>query len=167
MDTVLGVVIGAVLAGLGKLVFDLYTRAQDRKGIAAAIAGEVSGIIYATEMTKMVDSFEWLANALRSPSPPSPPWNYVDTEFKVDPVLAAYLPRIGTLGGDLPQRIAHFYNLVGTIRLKQKMMASGLWNDAPLAAADAIDSGIAIWKAAEADGRQLVSDLQAFSGIAP
>ncbi|MBN9589912.1 MAG: hypothetical protein BGN85_06150 [Alphaproteobacteria bacterium 64-11] len=162
--TIAGIVMGAIFAGAGKIFFDYYQRIQNRNGIASAIAGEISGIIYGAETSQHAQRFAAMAALLRSAAPPTPPWAFFDMTHKPTPVLDAYIDRIGDLGGELPARAAHFYTLLGGIRLKTKILASGYYHTNPLAAAAEIDAGLAIWAIASAEGKLLVKDLQALSG---
>jgi hypothetical protein len=45
-ETLLGILLGAILGGGGKIFFDQYQRIQERKSVAAALAGEISGILH-------------------------------------------------------------------------------------------------------------------------
>jgi len=162
--TIIGIVLGAIFGGAGKILFDHYQRIRERNGIASAIAGEISAIIYGAETSQLAQAYAATATRLRTPTPPPPPWAYYDLTYKPYPVLEAYIGRVGALGGQLPARAAHFYTLLDTIRLKQKILASGFYNTNPLGAAAEIDAGLALWAIASTEGKLLVQDLYDLSG---
>ena len=163
MDTTLAVLLGAILGGFMKLVFDGYQRKQDRKGVAAAIAGEISATIHSANATGLPVYFKTLSQKLKTRTPPAPPWAFYDTSAPRSPVAEAYMGRAGQLGSRLAQRVGHWHSTMGAIRLELKIVAAGAFDHNPAAAALRIDGALALWDVAEREGQRLVSDLMALS----
>ncbi|HWF63034.1 MAG TPA: hypothetical protein VN685_00315 [Rhizomicrobium sp.] len=167
MDLILAGILGAILAGGGKILLELYKRHDDRKGVASAIAGEISGILFSATTRDLPAYFAALVPLLKTPNPPNPPWVYYDEKINPTPVLDAYLKRIGSLGGRFPERVAQFYTLYSSIIVTTRLVAGGSLNGQPVAAALQIEGALAIWVRASADGKRLVDDLLALCGEQP
>jgi hypothetical protein len=167
METILGIILGAILGGAGKVVFAHYERIQERNGIAAALAGEISAVLNNADLKMMPAYFAGLAVQLRGPTPPLPPWIIIDLTYEPTPIAKAYIGRIGALGPKLAQRVAHWYSLYGAVLLETKILASGMHDADPLGAARRIDGGLALWARAEADAKDLIAALMALSGEQP
>jgi hypothetical protein len=162
-----GVVIGAVLAGGAQVVVEYYKRQDDRRGIASAVAGEVAGIIFTEQARQLSVQFSTLSVQLRAGTAPPPPWAFHDASYEATPVLQAYMSRIGSLGGKLPAEVAYFYSLYDSVRLDIKILAGGFYNNDPAAAAGHIDRAVALWRVAEPEGKKLIADLQSICGERP
>ena len=161
---ILAAIAGALLAGMTNIVLEIYKRANDRKGVCSAMAGEISAIVSGVEACRIPDDLAELAKDLRSEYPPEPPWVYLDASLSGTPILDAYIERIGILGGRLPERAARFYAPFENMRLKTKSLADGLYKGDPVAAAAEIDSYLALWAIISNEGEALVSDLRSLSG---
>jgi hypothetical protein len=161
---IFGVVIGAILGGAANLVVEYFKQRSERRGAASAIAGEISAIIDVTELRGLVKYFEALPAKLRSSAPPSPPWFILDTSVDATPVIKAYVGKIGSLGGDLPRRVAHFYSLYQSVRTEIRILTA---ETNPISAANRIDSTLPIWYRAKREGQALIGDLLALGGTQP
>jgi hypothetical protein len=153
MDLILAGIFGAILAGGGKILLELYKRHDDRRGVAAAIAGEISGILFSATTRNLPAYFTNLVPLLKLSNPPNPLWVYYDENIKPTPVLDAYLKRIGSLGGRFPERVAQFYTLYNSIIVTTRLVAGGSLNAQPVAAALQIEGALGIWARASADGK--------------
>lgn len=163
LETILGIILGAILGGVGKIVFEAYKRRQDRKTVAAAIAGEISATIRNANLKQLPAYFQDLSANLKSAAPRLPPWAIYDTSVKEAPVAEAYMARLGELGPDLARRVTEWYSTMAAIRLEVKILAAGARNHDPHGAAAMIDGALALWDAAEPAGNQLMEDLIALS----
>lgn len=164
MGYVLAAIAGAFLAGAAQIILELIKRRADQRGISAAIAGEISGILFAAEHSGMELHFKTLVRMLRAGTAPSPPWVLVDPAVKPTPVLDAYMDRIGALGSNLAERVARFYTLRGQVTLAIKILASGIYNDKPALAIAHIEQGLDVWAECKAIGIELLPDLRSLSG---
>jgi hypothetical protein len=119
MDTgttaIIAAAVGATAAIMSGLGVEAYKRHRDRKGIASAIAGEISGIIMMTAKRRHVERFQGALERLDRNEPVVIP-GILGVEPKLDPVVEKNLDKLGALGGDLPERIAHFYQFLMGIR---------------------------------------------------
>jgi hypothetical protein len=153
----------AIVAALGVLFADWRKREGDRRGVASAMAGEIDGILHGTTVRQQAQNFQLLANALLSNTPPPRPWVWINPRFKPDPVLNAYVGRIGELGGDLPGRIARFYTVLEIIRADYHRLAGPEFANNPRGAGALITADLTMWRTTDVDAQQLVLDLRALS----
>ena len=157
----LQLIVGAMLGALAAIALERHKHATDRRGVASAIAGEISAWIYGVEMRGQVEEFTAHAVRVRSGQAGQGPYAWIDTESNRDPVLTAYINRIGVLGGNLPERVARFYTILESLRSDLRRLAGPELVGKPDAAADVIEKGLELWKQAATDGKKLVQDLQA------
>jgi hypothetical protein len=162
-------VAGATATGIGAIIVDLVKREQDRKGIAAAVAGEIWALIRVAEQRKIPDHFRNLVDHItRFPNnPPSPPWLHFNPSFEPTPIAKAYVDRIGHLRGDLPARVAVWYTMHGSLRTIIQILATDPSVQDPSKAHPFMQQGLMIWDRMASDGKELARDLLALSGVEP
>jgi hypothetical protein len=161
---ILAAVAGALVSGF---LLERFKRTDDRRGIASAIAGEISGILNNALVRKLPEYFEDLIPKLKSPTPPPPPWIYFDPSYNATPVFDSHVGRIGFLGRRLPERVAQFYALYGSVRTEAKTMAGGFYDKNPAGAGAVVERTLVVWRQVETLGEALIDDLLAISGEQP
>jgi hypothetical protein len=151
----LGALIGGGAAIGGQLVSESYKRYRDRRGTAAAIAGEVSAITKRAAMGKTAEVFENLLRMAQRGEKVTFP-NLHRDPMAFDPVYEKHLDKIGLLDPDVVMSAAAFYNYLQGLRVFQASIADGTIPAAPNVMKEMID----IWNAAAEEGNRLLSDLQ-------
>ena len=97
IGVVIGAVIGAVAASIGGAFAQWFTRQQERQSVAAALAGEVQGLI---DILGMRQAAEGLLQGMRFPIDDHP--------FLI---FEANVGKIGFLPPALASRVAEFYSM--------------------------------------------------------
>ena len=137
----------AALAVLGKIVFDVWARYRERRGIAGALAGEISAYVDFLKPETTSATFRSLAALGREQRldwlrtyPPLPTSH---------PVFDKVADKIGILPFRVARGVSRTYNLVTGIRL----LLSSMTTPGFLEASDAVQQGRLI-VVAEALGRE-------------
>jgi hypothetical protein len=163
----LTLVVVALIALAAGMLVERYRRQDDRRGIASAFAGEISGILKNAETRKLPAYFRALAPLLKSSTPPPPPWLFFDTTYEQAPVAKAYIDRVGMLGPRLAGRVVEFYHLYSAVILEVKILAAGVYNGDPLKAAGHIERTLDLWNEVQPLMRPLIAELFSVSGEQP
>ena len=163
----LGIIVGAILGGAGKILFDYYQRIQCRNAIAAAIGAEISSIINNARLRQLPEHFRNLVPLLRGDAPPPAPWIFFDPSVDPSPVAKAHIDRIGELGPRLAARVVTFYGRQLALRTEIHILDSGVYNAEPLKAAAHIERALALWDTIVPLCDPLIADLFALSGEKP
>jgi hypothetical protein len=161
---ILAVLLGAILGGAGRIVFDYYERIQTRRGIAAAIAGEISGILNEAVISEDVKHMRELIEWLEGPKPPTWPWIHAGAKGTDTPVQEAYVGRIGELGANAARKVAQWYALHLSACAGYESCGSEMYKDSPEGAAQELRLAMELWQRIEKDGQELVAELDVLSG---
>jgi hypothetical protein len=167
MDTgsgLVGVIVGALLAGGAQIIIEQIRRGEDQRGAACALAGEISALLEGVRIRGFVQHFEELATILRSGNHYPPPWFSLDSSVNSTPIMVAYVGRIGCLGGSVARRVAHFYNMHQSVLTEIKGFCE---ETNPQYGAVRIERTLPLWQQVSEEGERLVFDLLALSGEQP
>ena len=96
----LGAVLGVLLSGVAA---ESYKRHRDRQGAASAIAGEILAVLNLTEKRNYIAAFIYIAEELEAGRPTKVP-DILQRPITLEPVVTAYLDRLGLFGGTVPER---------------------------------------------------------------
>lgn len=167
MEQAVGYIIAALIGLVAGVVISQVNSVREKRGIAAAIAGEISGIVNNVETRGLDDYFRRLVPLLRSPTPPPPPWAHFNPAQESCPVYKANIGKIGALGPHLSGRVVRFYALFEAIRTEVIILAGGAYDAAPVNAAVVVERTLALWDQVEPLAGPLIVDLFALSGEQP
>jgi hypothetical protein len=154
----LGALIGAVAAIGGAIFAEHYRRHRDRQGVASALAGEISGILFMAERRRHPEVFENEILPKLKAGIDVPISKFTQGRDYKDPVIERYLDKIGLLLGTLPDRIVRFYYSVQGIRLDLERLIEGEFDI--LGKINIIIEDLALWRETESLGQQLVHELR-------
>ena len=128
-------ILTAILAIIGKILVDVRQRGQDRRGLAAALAGEIAAYIEPFQTRDVVVSMRVIAKYDRAERrsrlagfPPLPTGH---------PVFDALASKVGLLPPELAKGVSGFYNKITGLRLLMGNVSSDRFLDAD----DAIQVG--------------------------
>jgi hypothetical protein len=155
---------GAAITAAAFLLADWRGLRRSRRGMASAIAGEISGLLQGTAARKQAIGFQVLAQQLLSNSAPARSRPGSDERERADPVMHAHAGRIGELGGNLPERVARFYILLEILRADLRRLNGPEFQYDQKAAAALIMADIQLWQETERDAAVLVADLLKIAG---
>ncbi|HXZ00451.1 MAG TPA: hypothetical protein VEI03_10650 [Stellaceae bacterium] len=119
----------AALALIGKVIYDIWTRWQERRSIAAALAGEIGAYLALIRPAEIPGVYRRIATldreqrlkALRAmPSPPP-----------THPVFDKVAHKIGLLSADEAREISAFYNIVTGFRIHVSNFSTDKFLEAP------------------------------------
>ncbi len=128
MDALAGAIGAAALALAAKILYDMWVRHQERRGIAGALAGEIGAYITLLKPMQTADSFRKIATIERKErvkvlrAMPAPPNNH--------PVFDAVAHKIGLLSAQDALDTSAFYNVVTGFRIHVTNFASEKFLDA-------------------------------------
>jgi hypothetical protein len=160
ITAIFGAIVGGFVGMAGGVVLEMYKRHRERQGIASALAGEISTILFMTKERKYIETYHKIAELLECGQEVSIPTVVTRTEKGFDPVMAKNLDRLGSLGGSLPEGIVKFYTIVEGLRFDVTRLAGGEFKQRQHEAAELIRRDIKIWADIATLGSQLVGDLQ-------
>jgi hypothetical protein len=155
LAALLGVIIGALLSGVG---LESYKRHRDRQGLASALAGEIFAILHMTSKRNHVVWFTAMAKQLEADQPVKIP-DIVQRPLQLDPVIASLVDRLGLLGANLPERITTFYHYVNGVRLDIVNLVDGKFDHDLKQKANLIREDLALWDETIKLGGDIRKDL--------
>lgn len=159
-SALLGVVIGAILGGLSNVGLEIYKRHRDKKTIASLLAGELSSLLDMTDKRNYKALYKDILVRLEEGGDVAMP-DVLGDYPSLDPGLEKVLVKVGMLPGDLPERIARFYQQLGGVRLDMKRLGQQTCQGNP---AVILREDLSLWEDTEQLGRQLVADLRKTAG---
>jgi hypothetical protein len=158
MIPLLAAIVGASAVILGQLLNEAYKRHRDRQMTAKGIAALIHSTLAMTERRSYVTYFEELLRRLARHEPVK--FERLLVRSGPDPITEQYLDRVGLLAGDLPTRIAEFYQVLTGIQIDLMRLGDGEFDGNLAGAETTIRADIALWKEFEAKAHVLVRDLE-------
>lgn len=159
---ILGAFIGGGAVIGSNVILESYKRHRDRQGTASALAGEIAAALAMAQARHYVENFTVIAERLEHGDERPFPAIVSDDHRGLEPVLRAYLYRIGMLPGDLPERVAQFYSYLGGIKTDLLRLADGEFRGRPADAAVLTREDLRLWVTDSVPlGQRLVTDLRA------
>jgi hypothetical protein len=159
MLALIAAIVGASAVILGQLLNEAYKRHRDRQMTAKGIAALIHGTLAMTERRSYVAYFEELLRRLARQEPIK--FERLLVRSGPDPITERYLDRVGLLAGDLPTRIAEFYQVLTGVQIDLMRLGDGEFDGNPAGAETMIRADIGLWKEFEAKAHILVRDLEA------
>jgi hypothetical protein len=158
-STVSAAAIGA-FAGIGSgLLLEAYKRRQERRGVAMALAGAIAMQLGAIERRGHLKFFKDELARLRAGEVRAY-FGFADKDQVRDPIADAYIEKYGMLGGDLTERVIHFFQTMWGIRVDVSRLVSGHFADAAVRI-HVIQQDIDIVEDLQVTGKKLAQDLRA------
>jgi hypothetical protein len=167
MEQAVGYVIAALIGLAAGVVVSQVNSVRDKRGVASAIAAEISGITNNVKGRGLDGYFRSLVPLLRSDTPPAPPWAHFNPDHQSCPVYKANVGKIGILGPHLSGRVVRFYALFEAVRTEIIILAGGAYDKEPLKAAELVERTVALWHQIAPLAPPLIADLFALSGEQP
>lgn len=162
LAALLGSIATAVALFYGGLAVEAYKRRRDRMGMALAIAGAIDALLGLIEARDMITEL-WEALGELDAGRPVQFGSLIRDNSPFQSITLSYASQIGSLGGDLPFRVARFltYNqglLHDLGRLDENM-------DKPQVQAMLIRRMRPLWEKTHVLGTALIEDLRRAAGI--
>jgi len=160
MAAILGAVGGAVFTGGANVYLEWRKARRELIGIGSAIAGEISAIMQGLNIRNYQPRLRERLRDLKADSAPGSHGFSFNENTETNPIWTAYIDRIGLLGGRLPQRVTHFYNLYQSAIIEFQDFCKPTL---PVTEGEQIERILAIWQEAGRDVQPLVRDLLSLS----
>jgi hypothetical protein len=160
MSQALAALLGAlVTAFFSGIILESYKRHRDLQGVASAIAGEIYSLIHIVEKRETAAHFARLLAELEAGR--NVDWTDVTggDPAQDDPVVKSLLGRLGSLPGNIPERIATFYTYLRGIRIDIQNLTKGVFKD-PGTQAFIIRADLVFWADATQLGKGVWADLR-------
>ncbi len=162
LAALLGSLATAVAIFGGGLAVEAYKRRRDRMGMALAIAGAINALLTLIEARDMIAEL-WAALGELEAGRPVQFGSLIRDNGPFQAITLSYASQIGSLGGDLPFRVARFltYNqglLHDLSRLDENV-------DRPQVQAMLIRRMQPLWERTHVLGTALIEDLRGAAGM--
>jgi hypothetical protein len=147
-------------AGIGSgLLLEAYRRRRDRKGVASALAGEISAILTITSMRQYEQLFAGLLSRIEAGEDVPIPLVITNDPNALDPIIAKHIDKLGMLGGNLPERVAHFHYVLNALRIDAVALAKVPTGNVA-GKRGVMTQDLALWRDAEPKARALAAQLK-------
>lgn len=162
LAALLGSIATAIALLYGGLAVEAYKRRRDRMGMALAIAGAIDAMLGLIETRDMITELREALDELDAGRPVQF-GSLIRENAPFQAITLAYASQVGSLGGDLPFRVARFltYNqglLHDLGRLDEN-------TDKPQVQAMLIRRMRPLWQQTDALGTKLIQDLRKAAGV--
>ncbi len=164
--TIMVVVIGGIVTFWAQVMLRRSDRKYERRALAAALRGEITGILTMTEKRQSVDSAKKHINRLEAGEDLIMPRiiksHLTQEEIKGSyPIFFATVDRIGILGDKSAGKIAIFYTqLLGIVQTLSDWAGGDSDHLSPKEKATQISEELDLWTNTEAIGEELVKLLE-------
>ena len=149
----------AMIQAGGPFLLERDKRRHERRMMAAALAGAVTGVIDRTQRARYAEFFRDSRDRLAGGEPVDFRSAFVLCPAR-DPVWEAHLGRLGYLPVEVCEPIVRFFESLGTIRLHIAKFHAGEFDPQPAVAMRLLDQGLALWSDMEADAALLTTELR-------
>ena len=157
--TILCTLFTAITAFFAGLVLERARHHRERRGVAAALAGEIWAILDRNRKREHEAVFRGIHARLENGENASVP-NIIARPIELDPVIQNHRPRIGILGEPLSRRILVFHSYVREMRFDLMSLADGDWDGDIALKARKLGEDLALWEETKQLGDELVKELQ-------